>query len=260
MPKPAAHRSKPASPTPRPVPGLGRGLAEIIAQGTGAATPSPAPAVPAAAGEGVCQIPLSKIVPNPRQPRARFDEKLLDELVASIREHGVMQPVTVRPRGEVFELIAGERRLRASQKAGLPTLPALVRQVSDQEAHMLALVENLQREDLNPIEEALGYRRLAEDFALTQEQISQKVGRNRATVANALRLLDLPEEVRSWVVQGRLSAGHAKALLGLEGDEPRLHAAREVVRRGLNVRQTEAFVARFSERRDGSRRKREASP
>lgn len=260
MPKPAVQRSKPTPHPHRPAPGLGRGLAEIIAQGSGAEAASLASGVSASAGEGVRQIPISKIVPNPRQPRARFSEEPLDDLVASIREHGVMQPVTVRPRGEVFELIAGERRFRAGQKAGLSTLPALVRHASDQEAYMLALVENLQREDLNPIEEALGYRRLAEDFTLTQEQISQKVGKNRATVANALRLLDLPEEARSWVIQGRLSAGHAKALLGLEGEEARLHAAREVVRQGLNVRQTEALVARLLDRRSGARRNRTASP
>ncbi|MCC7519355.1 MAG: ParB/RepB/Spo0J family partition protein [Verrucomicrobiae bacterium] len=252
MPKSADRRSKPA---PRPPPGLGRGLAEIIAQGTGAAAPASV-AASASAQEGVRHLPLAKIIPNPRQPRTRFDETPLDDLVASIREHGVMQPVTVRPRGDAFELIAGERRFRASQKAGLQSLPALVRDVSDQEAYMLALIENLQREDLNPIEEARGYRRLADDFSLTQEMISQKVGKSRATVANALRLLELSEEVRSWVAQGRLSSGHAKAILGLEGGEKQLHAAREVVRQGWNVRQTEAFVARLLDRNGGTPRKR----
>jgi ParB family chromosome partitioning protein len=252
--KPAPSRPKPAAHPHRPAPGLGRGLAEIIAQGAGPA----APAAPPPAGDGVRHLPLAKIVPNPRQPRTRFEEEPLDDLVASVREHGVMQPVTVRPRGDIFELIAGERRFRASQKAGLQSIPALVRDVPDQEAYMLALVENLQREDLNPIEEARGYRRLADDFSLTQEQVSQKVGRNRATIANALRLLDLPEEVQSWVAQDRLSAGHAKALLGLDGAEKQLHAAREVVRQGLNVRQVEALVARLLGRPTAARRARGA--
>ncbi len=253
MPKHAAHQSKHVALPPRPAPGLGRGLAEIIAQGTAAGlSAAPAPST----GEGVRQLPLAKIVPNPRQPRTHFNEEPLDDLVASIRAHGVMQPVTVRPRGDVFELIAGERRFRACQKAGLQTIPALVRDVPDQEAYMLSLIENLQREDLDPIEEARGYRRLTNDFAFTQEQVSQKVGKNRATVANALRLLDLPEEVQSWVSQDRLSPGHAKALLGLEGAEKQLHAAREVVRHGMNVRQTEALVAHLRERGTGTTRSR----
>ncbi len=253
MPKHTAHPSKHATPSPRPSPGLGRGLAEIIARGTAAGlSPTPSPL----AGEGVRQLSLAKIVPNPRQPRTRFNEEPLDDLVASIREHGVMQPVTVRPRGDIFELIAGERRFRACQKAGLQTIPALVRDVPDQEAYMLSLIENLQREDLDPIEEARGYRRLTNDFAFTQEQVSQKVGKNRATVANALRLLDLPEEVQSWVSQDRLSPGHAKVLLGLEGAEKQLHAAREVVRQGMNVRQTEALVAHLRERGTGTTRSR----
>lgn len=218
--------------------GLGRGLSEIIAQGARSEAPPP----PAATGANIRQIPLAQIVANPRQPRTRFTEEPLDELVASIREHGVLQPITVRPRENHFEIIAGERRFRACAKAGLPTVPAIIKMVSDVEACELALIENLQRENLDPIEEARGYRQLADGFTLTQEKIAQKVGKNRATIANALRLLDLPEEVQSYLSQNRLSSGHAKAILSLTDAAHQTRVAREVIKRGLNVRQTERLT------------------
>lgn len=236
--------SKPAAktpPAPRPTAGLGRGLSDIIAQGARSqATPLPS-GLP---GTGVRQLPLAQIVANPRQPRIHFLEEPLEELVASIREHGVLQPITVRPRdNNHFEIIAGERRWRASQKAGLASIPVIVKVVSDIEAYELALIENLQRENLDPLEEARGYRRLSDDFSLTQEQIAQKVGKNRATVANAMRLLDLPEEVQGYLAQQRLTTGHAKALLGLNDPARQIHVAHQIIKQGLNVRQAERLVA-----------------
>ncbi len=235
-----AHAKHPSHPHPHPTTGLGRGLAAIIAEGARPASTAPAAAF---AGASIRQIPLSQIVANPRQPRLRFVEEPLDELVASIHEHGVLQPITVRPQDDRFEIIAGERRFRACQKAGLQAIPALVKAVSDLEAYELSLIENLQREDLDPVEEARGYRRLADDFSLTQEQIAQKVGKNRATVANALRLLDLSDEILSYLSQGRLTTGHAKAILGLTDADARAQVARDVIRQGLNVRQTERLIA-----------------
>jgi ParB family transcriptional regulator, chromosome partitioning protein len=238
-----ASKSKGArnEPSARPMAGLGRGLTDIIAQGT---RPAVSPTPPFQTGSSVRQIPLNQIVPNPRQPRLKFLEEPLDELVLSIREHGILQPITVRPQGQNFEIIAGERRFRASQKAGLPSIPAIVKSVSDVEAYELSLIENLQRENLDPIEEARGYRKLADEFSFTQEIISQKVGKNRATVANAMRLLDLPEEVQSYIAQGRISIGHAKAILSLTNTEQQIKLAEAIIRNSLNVRQTEALVSK----------------
>jgi ParB family transcriptional regulator, chromosome partitioning protein len=240
-------RNEPAA---RPMAGLGRGLTDIIAQGT---RPAASPSAPFQAGSSVRQIPLNQIVPNPRQPRLKFFEEPLDELVLSIREHGILQPITVRPQGQNFEIIAGERRFRASQKAGLPSIPAIVKSVSDVEAYELSLIENLQRENLDPIEEARGYRKLADEFSLTQELISQKVGKNRATVANAMRLLDLPEEVQSYIAQGRISIGHAKAILSLSNTEQQIKLAEAIIRNSLNVRQTEALVSKTKTSSGGKR-------
>lgn len=246
MPKSSSTKRTGSAPS-RPSPGLGRGLSEIISQS--ASSPATGKGlqlnVPATTGTTVRPIPLSQIVTNPRQPRLRFAEEPLEELVASIREHGILQPITVRPRENQFEIIAGERRYRACQKAGLATIPAIVKVVSDIEAYELALIENLQREDLDPVEEARGYRRLVDDFSLTQEQIAQKVGRNRATVANAMRLLDLPNEIHGYLSQNRLTPGHARAILGLVDKDHQIRVARGVIKQGLNVRQTEQLVARF---------------
>ncbi|MDD2706715.1 MAG: ParB/RepB/Spo0J family partition protein [Verrucomicrobiae bacterium] len=238
---------KPVSKTmpPRPMPGLGRGLSDIIAQGARTSSTPPVPPSappPSSDNAGIRQLPLSLIKANPNQPRIHFTGEPLDELVSSIREKGVLQPITVRPRDQHFEIIAGERRFRACQKLGLETIPVLVKNATDEETLELALIENLQREDLDPIEEARGYRHLTSSFSLTQEQIAVKIGKKRATVANALRLLDLPDEVQGYLAQKRLTPGHAKAILSLSDQEKQLHFAREIIRRGLNVRQAEQFA------------------
>jgi ParB family chromosome partitioning protein len=191
--------------------------------------------------EQVQQIQLDQIRPNPFQPRRTFDEASLEELSDSIRRQGVLQPVVVRPMGDSYELIVGERRWRASAKAGLKEIPAIVRHVSDEEMMAQALVENIQREDLNPIEEAHAYRQLMQLAGLTQEELAAMVGKKRPTVANSLRLLSLTAEVQGMVLEGKLSAGHAKVLLSLEGKE-QVKAALQVVEEGLSVRETERLV------------------
>lgn len=224
--------------------GLGRGLGALIKDTPEALEESAA---------GVLQAPLGQIRPNPNQPRRAFDPGALDDLAASIRERGVMQPLLVRNVSNGFEIIAGERRFRAAREAGLETVPVLVHDVSDQEALELALVENLQREDLNLIEEAEGYLELAERFQLTQADIANRVGKARATVANALRLLDLPDSVREMVAGGRLSGGHAKVLLGLSIEAEMETLAQRVVREQLSVRALEKLVA--SRQRPARRRR-----
>jgi ParB family chromosome partitioning protein len=195
-------------------------------------------------GERIREIALSRIVPSPLQPRKEFSEETLAELVESIRQHGIIQPLIVRQMGEHFELIAGERRWRAAHELGLPQVPVILRSASDLEVLELSLIENLQRADLNPIEEAQGYARLANEFGLRQEDIASKVGRSRAAVANAMRLLDLHPQIQIWLTQGLLSVGHAKVLLGLKGSEEQLAVAQTVLRRSATVRATERLVAR----------------
>jgi ParB family chromosome partitioning protein len=194
------------------------------------------------------QVPLEAILPSSFQPRRRFSEEDLRELAESIRERGVLQPLLVREVGAgTYELVAGERRLRAARMAGLKEVPVLVKALSDEEALSVALIENLQREDLNPLEEAEGYRRLMEEFGFSQEEVARRVGKDRSTVANALRLLRLPEEIKEDLWEGRLSAGHARALLALEDRELMLAARGEILRRGLSVRETERLVRRLKE-------------
>jgi ParB family chromosome partitioning protein len=190
-------------------------------------------------------VPLHRIHPSSLQPRKEFTPDTLQELADSIREQGILQPLLVRPKGLEFELIAGERRWRAAQLAGLTEAPVVVRDADDPTVLELMLIENLQRENLNPIEEAQGYAQLIDQFHLHQEEAAQKVGKSRAVVANALRLLKLPPEVQSWIRTGRLSVGHAKVILGLELPEKQKLAAEKVLRDGLNVRQTEDLVARM---------------
>ncbi|MGE5098187.1 MAG: ParB/RepB/Spo0J family partition protein [Betaproteobacteria bacterium] len=215
----------------------------------------PADALPA--GERVTDLALDRIRPNPRQPRVEFDEALLFELAESIRAQGVLQPVLVRPSGDGdYQLVAGERRFRASKLLGLPTIPAIVRSVDDDELLELALIENLQREDLNPIEEALGYQRLIDELRYTHEKMSERVGRNRSSITNSLRLLSLPGGVQVMVSRGTLSAGHARALLGLASAAEIEASARYVVDMGLSVRKTEALVARKLRRKIATRRPR----
>jgi ParB family transcriptional regulator, chromosome partitioning protein len=211
---------------------LGRGLSALI--------PEPeAPFGPAPAGE----VPISALDPNPFQPRGTPDPARLAELAASIRESGIVQPILVRRRGERFQIIAGERRFRAAEQAGLVNVPVTVRDVDDEHLLELALVENIQREELNPIEEAQAYHRLQDEFRLTQDEIARRVGRDRTTIANTLRLLRLPRELREMVAAGRLDAGHARALLALERAEDQLALGREAARRGLSVREVERRVA-----------------
>ncbi len=222
--------------------GLGKGLSALIKDTPAPATESAAPVLEAL-GPGVVPVPVTNIHKSPWQPRRTFAAEALQELVDSIREHGVLQPLLVRAAGDDYQLIAGERRLRAAREAGLESVPAIVMEVSDQQAVEVTLIENLQREDLNPIEEAEGYQALADQFNLTQEQIAERVGKGRATVANAVRLLTLPEPVRAALAANTLSSGHAKVLLGLEIPEEQTLLAARAVKEGLSVRALERVVA-----------------
>lgn len=192
-------------------------------------------------------IKLSEIEPNREQPRKAFDAEALHQLADSIREHGLLQPLLVRPKPEGgYQIVAGERRWRASRMAGLTEVPVIVRDLDDRKTMEIALIENLQREDLNPVEEALGYRALMESYDLTQDEVSHTVGKSRSSVANTLRLLLLPEEILDFVSNGELTAGHARALLGVEDEEVQLALAKEAVARKLSVREMEKAVQRPS--------------
>ena len=191
----------------------------------------------------ISTLAITEIEPNRDQPRKQFDPTALSELADSIKEYGVLQPLVVRPLPDgSYQLVAGERRWRASRMAGLSSVPVVIRELTDSQAMELALIENLQREDLNAIEDAAGYRELMDRFGLTQEQVAQRVGKSRPVITNAMRLLNLPEDVREMVVDGRLSAGHARALLSLEDEEMIRVLAREIIKKGLSVRQVEAIV------------------
>ena len=212
--------------------GLGRGLEELFGE------------MPEEQARAT-GIRISQIEPNPRQPRQNFDPEALEELAQSIRENGVITPITLRKTGDTYQIIAGERRWRAARMAGLHEVPAMVLDVDEDTAYALALIENLQREDLNPMEEAEGYRRLTQELGLTQDQAAQRVGISRPAVANALRLLALPEPVARMLRDRQLSAGHARALLPLEDPARMEQAARLVMDEQLSVRQTEALVKRM---------------
>jgi len=232
--------------------GLGKGLSALI---------SAAPALRSVElqdGESVQQISLASIVPSPLQPRREFEREALAELVDSIRQRGIIQPLIVRPVFDTFELIAGERRWRAAKEVGLSHAPVLVRHATDLEVLELSLIENLQRADLNPIEEAQAYARLANEFGMRQEDIAQKVGKSRASIANSMRLLDLDGQVQTWVVQGLLSVGHAKVLLGLKAHDEQRIIAETVLRQSSTVRTTERMVARRLGPHGGTRRRRRA--
>jgi ParB family chromosome partitioning protein len=216
--------------------GLGKGLDSLIPAGE---------ADEAGVGQGVLEVPLSAISPNPHQPRSPIRDQDLLELAASIEEHGIIQPLVVTEMRDGYQLIAGERRWRAARVAGLPEVPVLVKDVAPSEVLELALVENLQRTDLNPLEEAMAYEQLAETFELTQQQIAQRVGKSRAAVSNTVRLLKAARPVREALLEERISEGHARALLGLERDEAQAAALKTVVQRGLSVRQTEDLVRRL---------------
>ncbi len=212
--------------------GLGRGLSALIPGAEGA-------------GALALEIPLAELESNPHQPRRHFEPGALEELAATIRTHGVLTPVVVRRAAHGYQIVAGERRVRAARLAGLTRIPAIVKEASNAQALEMALVENLQREDLNPLEAAEAYRRLVEEFGLTQEQVAGRLGRDRSSVANALRLLRLPRRLREDLAAGILSEGHARALLGLDKAADQLKARDHVVKRGLTVRATEALVRRL---------------
>lgn len=234
---------------PAPRKRLGKGLSALLGE----------QAVEAAmTGSGVTQIPVSRITPNRFQPRHTFAPEAIADLAASIAQKGVLQPLIVRegPDGG-WELVSGERRWRAAQQAGLTTVPVIVREVDERDLLEIALIENLQREDLDAIEEATGYRRLMDDFGATQAELAEHLGRSRPAVANALRLLDLPDAVQAMIRQGRLSAGHGRALLGLENRRRMPELAREAADRGLSVRQLERRVKRDN---GGARRAAEPAP
>jgi len=217
---------------------LGRGFSALLPN---AAAPAPA-ADNARQGSGVLTIAIEEIAPDKTQPRRKFDDEKIEELAASIRAKGVIQPILVRRDGNEYRIIAGERRWRASQRAGLKFVPALVKEVTERQAFEIALIENIQREDLNAVEEAQAYRRLIDEYGLTQEACADRVGKDRSSIANSLRLLKLPEEIKDALEDGTLNMGHARALLGL-GDESQMkRAAGEVVSRRLSVRQTEQLV------------------
>ena len=213
---------------------LGRGLDSLI----------PGAAKAESSGMSITTLAIRKIKPNRHQPRRHFDEARLAELADSIRENGLVQPIVVSPDGDGYELIAGERRLRAAKMAGLDQLPAIVRKINDKERFVFSLLENLQREDLNPIEAAEGYRRLMTDFGFTQEGVAKQVGMSRAAVANAVRLLGLPAEVQKAVRDGQISAGHARAILSLPTPAAQILAARRISRERMTVRESERLSPR----------------
>ena len=212
--------------------GLGRGLAALIPQ--------------RGSEPGPTEVPLSRIRPNPLQPRRHMDQAELEALAASVAEHGVLLPVLVTQTLDGYQLIAGERRFRAAQLAGLDRIPVVIRQVADRDQLELALVENLQRQDLNPMEEAYAFRQLIDEFGMTQEGVSARVGRARSTVANTLRLLDLDERIQAYIVEGRLTEGHGRALGGLPDDQ-QARVAEIVIERELSTRETEELVRRIRE-------------
>jgi ParB family chromosome partitioning protein len=218
-------------------PALGKGLSALIPD---APEPRSSPA----------EVDIDRLSPNDFQPRGHVDDERLDDLARSIKANGIIQPIVVRSVGDRFQIIAGERRWRAALKAGLQRVPVVVRDVAaghERSLLEMALIENIQREDLNPIEQALAYRRLADDFQLRQEDIAAAVGKDRATIANHVRLLKLPDEVRAEVASGTLSMGHARALLGLPTDADQRHLAREVIARSLSVRETESMVKKIAD-------------
>ncbi len=212
---------------------LGRGLSSLLQV--------PPEANPSTTNDGIIRIPLAAIVPNRYQPRDHFDDERIVELSRSIQSQGLLQPITVRHAGSQYELLAGERRFRACRKLGWDSVPALIKNVDDLAAMEIALIENIQREDLNPLERARAYLTLTKQFSLSHEQVAQRVGLNRSSVSNLLRLLDLEPEIQEFVEKGSLSMGHARALLAIEGGEERLLAAQTAVAEGLSVRDVEQW-------------------
>ena len=215
---------------------LGKGLAALLPESEARET-----------GQTIYMIPVAQIVPNRYQPRKTFVEEELRELVESVKQHGILQPVLVRRKGEDrYELIAGERRFRAAKSAQLPAVPAVIRKSSDDESTILSLIENIQRSNLNPVEEAKAYRQLIDELGMTQETVAERVGRDRVSVANICRILSLPHEVQGMVASGRLTLGHAKVILGIKNSGDRLTLAKRILRDQLSVRQVEQLVKKRS--------------
>lgn len=210
-------------------------------------------------GDRVVKVDINKLKPNDNQPRKNFDEEKIDELADSIREHGVIQPLIVRQSGEFYEIVAGERRYRAGRKVGLKTLPVIIREFTDEENMLVAIVENMQREDLNPIEEAEGIEQMINVYGLTQEEVSKTLGKSRPYITNALRLLKLPEEIRELVIEGIISQGHGRTLLAVESNRYRAELCRRIIDEGLSVRQLEKIIA-HSKKRPATRKLKEKDP
>lgn len=224
--------------------GLGRGLNSLISEATAETGYEPE-----------ATLPIDSITTNPDQPRKTFDEDLLNELSDSIKQNGVLQPILVRRKGSKYEIVAGERRYQASKLAGLKEIPAIVREINDDEVFQLALIENLQRADLTPIEEAKGYRQLLDSKGLTQEALAKVLSKSRSAIANTLRLMDLPIEVQDLMEEGLLTAGHARAILAVPTEEGRIKLAQKVVTENLTVRQTETLAPLFSVSREDSKQR-----
>ena len=232
--------------------GLGKGLDALIPAGE---------TKPSSGGGGIAQIPVDLIQRNPRQPREKFDIEELENLAASIREHGVIQPLIVSPgKNGIYILIAGERRLQASRKAGLKTVPVVIRTATDQQLLELALIENVQRADLNPIEEAEAYQHLSKEFKMSHEKIAERVGKSRVAVTNTMRLLDASAAVKQALVDGRISEGHARAMLALTSAKAQENLLNQVVNLDLSVRQTEALAGKYSGKKPASKKKAGRSP
>ncbi len=219
--------------------GLGRGLSALIPEGD-----------PETEGQKAHEIPLVKISRNPYQPRKFFDDDKMKELVQSIEEHGVIQPVLVRKSGSDYELVAGERRFRAAQLAGLENIPAVVKELQDTEMLEYAMIENLQREDLNPLEEAEAYKRLIEEFHFTQEKLAKRIGKSRPVITNTMRLLKLAEEVQQYLREGKLTSGHARALVALDNHDIQKKIAEKIIKENLTVRDAEDIMSRLTQKKD----------
>lgn len=222
--------------------GLGRGLEALIP-------------MEQKSEDNVKEINIKQIVSNDKQPRREFDEHKLDELAESMRQHGVLQPVILRKRGSSYELVAGERRWRAAKKIGIEKIPAIVKELSDADVMEIALIENLQREDLNPLEEALAYKSLMSDFGLTQEELSKRVGKSRSLIANTVRLLNLEKEIQQLVSEDKLTAGHARALLAIQDKKDRLNLAKKISEENLSVRQAEEIAKKSSKDKKNAKSK-----
>jgi ParB family transcriptional regulator, chromosome partitioning protein len=240
--------------------GLGRGLDSLLPRPSATATPNPTPNSPSASGNapnGLVNMPIRLIDPNPNQPRQVFDPQALQELAASIKANGIVQPIIVRRRQERFEIVAGERRWRAAQVADLTEVPVVVQDVADNKLLELALIENIQRSDLNPMETAAAFDRLTRELEISHEELGRRTGKDRATITNFIRLLKLPKDLQGSVAEGKLTMGHAKALLALTFAEQQLDTARKVMQLGMSVRATEKMVQNILEPKEESKEKEE---